>query len=49
MSRKYVARNACDCTPCSRVLSICAVNGRFVQDALQLALKCEIIPATISS
>src|SRR5271167_4454650 len=24
MWRKYVARNACDCTPCSRVLSICA-------------------------
>jgi hypothetical protein len=24
-------------------------TARFVQDALQLALKCEIIPATISS
>ena len=24
MSRKYVARNARDCTPCSRVLSMCA-------------------------
>jgi hypothetical protein len=26
MSRKYVVRNGCDCTPCSRVLSICAAQ-----------------------